>query len=222
MNQPYQDSEEEPGNGSCAKLHVHHSKLLADHSKRIASMEREGLMSNKNLESKLDYIANGVGSLAESYGQLLAMATETESTVKGLSTVYKNLFDKVADFDASLKAQRVQCETRHEDIDDKMADLFDDEFDINTGIVSAMTGKEVKTVLTQERRARNELEKKVDSLLVERQIHEREKSAVAEAKKTWTDETEKTRVARYGMYGIVFVAIVTTVGSIVVAALGLP
>lgn len=178
-------------------------------------------MTNKAIEEKLDFVVKGIGSLSESYGQVLAKVTSIDSSFAGFSKINKDLFDQVAAFDVSLKAQKVQCDVRHEDIDDKMADLVDDEFDIDTSIISVMSGKEVKTVLTQERRARNELEKKVDSLLVERQIHEREKSAIVEAKKTWTDETEKTKTARYGMYGIVFVAIVTTVGSIIVAALGL-
>ncbi|MFA5053226.1 MAG: hypothetical protein WC565_04170 [Parcubacteria group bacterium] len=228
MNQPYQDSDEEPGNGSCAKLHVHHSKLLADHSKRLASIEREGSMSSKAIEGKLDLVVKGVGDLSESYGNLMAKVTTIDTSVSGLIGTYKSLFDKIAEFDSSLVAHKKMCDSRHEDIDVKMADLVEDEFDIDTSIISAMTGKEVKTVLTQERKARNELEKKVDSLLVERQIHEREKKAVAEAKQHWSDEiektkaeTEKTKTARYGMYGGIFVAIVTTVGTIVVAALKL-
>lgn len=218
---PYQDPEEEPGNGSCAKLHVHHSKLLAEHSKRIASIEREGSMSSKAIEGKLDLVVKGVGDLSESYGNLLAKVTKIDSSVSGLTSAYKSIFDKMADFDSTLGKHKIMCDSRHEDIDVKMADLVEDEFDIDTSIISVMSGKEVKAVLTKERSARVDLEKKVDSLLIERKIHEREKSAVAEAKQRWTDETEKTKTARYGMYGGIFVALVTTIGTIVVAALKL-
>jgi chromosome segregation ATPase len=210
-------------------IQVKFGKRLEEHGRAIGALERgqrRHYAKLETIEGDVKSIASSVGSLSESYGQVIAMSARIEKKVDTLASATGDLFSTVTEVKQDLESHKGRCKKQHTDLDDRLESIVDDPYDVDTAVFEKLTGSEVKDMVAVERQARENLEAQVRDMQTQAKIHQAEKDAVAAAKKRWEDEVKKseeeqakTKVARYSMYGTIGVAIIAAAASITVAVI---
>ena len=208
-----------------------HSQTLANHGQRIIMLEQRNRQEQAvlvRIENKIDSVDKGIGDLSQSYGNVIVKISSLDEKVASISKIHMGLSDKATGLEKELTDHRSFCRDTHKDLSHTLSNITDDDSldDIPTGIIRALSGKEVKSFIGKERRERLLLQGKVDSLVKEKMINDREKAAVMQAKADWEmehrkmiDENHKTKIARYGLYSGIAVALITALATIGVAVL---
>ena len=196
------------------------SESAYEHSRLFMSFER----FQKATAQDIVLIKESMGIMSQTQGEMLRKAVETERDIDGV----RKALTKMAD---ELNKRNAICDGRHEDIDerlDSISDVEDISFDADTGVYESMGGHEVKNIIAEEKRAREALQKQVDAMRQQDEIHRAEKSAVKKAKQEWDrknkgleEEQGKIKTARYGMYAAIGVAAISAAATISVSILNL-
>lgn len=208
-------SEEEAKDDECGNVRFLHSQTLANHGQRILMLEQRTKNDNATwgrIERKIDMVEKGVGDLAQSYGTVVMKVSSLDESVASITNIHKSLSDKTLEIERMLN-----------DRDGSLPNISDDDSldDIPTGVISRLSGKDVKLFVSNERKERLSLQAKVEDLLKEKLIHDRELAAVESAKAKWqqehdkmVEENHKTKIARYGLYSGIIIALITAGATI--------
>lgn len=208
---------EEHGNGS---FNDYVAKTIGDHSRKISKIETDVGRKFIDISTQIEGVGENVCNLSEIYGKIIAKISSIENSLYLHNQSNHDLFDKIVSLDLCLSQHRSKCISMHSNIVTK------DEFDVDTGVYSAMPGKDIKNTIEEEKRSRCILQEQVNDLIKEKLINDREKNAVALAKKEWEDQKTKlaeqqyrNKIALYGMYSAIIVAVVTVIGTILTSIL---
>lgn len=166
-------------------------------------------------------VKESMGMLSETQGEMLRRFIGMETRISYISSIATKTYDE-------MSKRNAICDTRHDDIDERLDSISDEDgtLEADTGVYASMDGHEVKSIIAEERKAREALQSQVEAMRMQDKIHRAEKDAVAVAKNEWEQKTKSVKVehgrlasARYGMYGAIGVALIAAVGSVVVSVL---
>lgn len=207
---------------------IHYARLhskLSENEAMISALDRGQKTTQREvsqIREKQDAIAESVGTLAEEQGRTVTYLVSIDGKISKLTSSMQTLSDEVAKL-------RQSHEQHVEEVDLKFDSMPEDDVLLaDTGLFEAMTGKEVKGVIAKERSEREKLQNVVVDMKRAQDIHEAEKVAVQQAKEEWerrqrSADAEQTKLkgARYGMYGAIGAAALTTAATITIALINL-
>lgn len=211
---------------------------LDQHGKAIGALERGQRATHKEIKTlhdKIDRIQISLTGLTGEYATAARHIISVDQKLDANARILHGVFEKMGELSANMISQKAICDDRHGDIDRKFESLTDEDdvLKVDTSVFEEMSGSQVKEMIAEEKRQREALQEEVIKMQQRDAIHQAQKQAVSDAKKRWEDglvkteqdqkkaleEANKTKIARYTMYGTIGVAIIAAAATITKAFL---
>ena len=203
------------------------SQRLEEQRAQIGALTRSHrttLAHVHEIRADMQRVVKSNDALAEESGVVLRSMSKFEEKLDGIASAVTTIANNTTKMSEDFRKHQAKCHDRHCDIDDRLDSIHDAE--ITTGVFEMKSASEIKNIVQEERSERKKMQVALEQMRREADIHRAEKKAVADAKRQWEEQSVRTneergkmKIARYGMYSAIGVAIITVVGTILTAVL---